>query len=79
MAWRTFEDQGVVLNLDSGKVIGLNGVAARIWELLENDTTVEEIAERISSEYSVSLAEARTDAGEFVESLRSKGLLCVAE
>lgn len=79
VAWRTFDGQGVILDLDSGKVLGLNGVAARIWELLEQPTTLDAIAEEISSEFSVSLEEANSDSGEFIESLKSKGLLCAAE
>ncbi len=79
VAWRTFEDQGVILDLDSGKVLGLNGVAARIWELLEQPTTADEIAKEISSEYSITLGEAGRDAGEFLDSLREKGLLVSAE
>ncbi len=79
VAWRTFEGQGVILDLESGKVLGLNGVAARIWELLEQPTTADEIAEEISSEYSITVEEAVRDVGEFTDSLRVKGLIVSAD
>jgi coenzyme PQQ synthesis protein D (PqqD) len=56
----------------------LNPVASRIWELLRSPTTSARIAETIASEFEVSVQAAVDDVAEFVESLRSRGLVADA-
>ena len=56
----------------------LNPVASRIWELLRSPTTRDRIAEQIAAEFEVSLDTAAGDADEFLESLRTRGLIADA-
>lgn len=78
-AWRTYDEEGVLLDIDSGKVLGLNSTAARIWELLEHETTADELALRLIDEFSVGEDEAHADVDEFISALESRGLVQVVD
>jgi len=67
---------GRVMDLDA--IYVLNPVASRIWDLLRAPTTSERIADTIASEFDVSVETATSDVVEFVESLRSRGLVADA-
>ncbi|HMF93764.1 MAG TPA: PqqD family protein [Vicinamibacterales bacterium] len=67
---------GHVMDLEA--IYVLNPVASRIWELLRSPTTSERIAAAIASEFDVSVQTATDDVLEFVESLRSRGLVADA-
>ncbi|HKB11034.1 MAG TPA: PqqD family protein [Vicinamibacterales bacterium] len=56
----------------------LNPVASRIWDLLRSPTTATRIAETIAGEFDVPAQTAADDVAEFVESLRSRGLVAEA-
>lgn len=78
-AWRMYDGEGVLLDVESGTVLGLNSTAARIWELLENAITQEQLAMRLSDEFSVREEDARADVEEFLSALQSKGLIRVMD
>jgi len=67
---------GHVMDLDA--IYVLNPVASRIWELLRSPITPERIAGTIAGEFDVPDEIAATDVAEFVESLRSRGLIADA-
>jgi hypothetical protein len=67
---------GHVMDLEA--IYVLNPVASRIWELLRSPITREQIAGSIAREFEVSLQTASDDVAEFVESLRSRGLIADA-
>ena len=41
----------VVLNLANGQYFGLNAVAARIWEMLQEECSVREVRDRLLAAY----------------------------
>ena len=47
----TFDDEVVVLNHASGTYQGLYGIGSRIWELVQEPTTVSSVCRRIEAEY----------------------------
>jgi coenzyme PQQ synthesis protein D (PqqD) len=53
----------------------LNAVAARIWDLLATPMTPDAVAAAISSEFEVSPDESARDVAEFLDSLRSRGMI----
>ncbi len=67
-------DEAVLLNVESGVYFGLNAIGARIWELLVEGTTQEEIVGRLLDEYDVEPAQLRADIGGFMQALAAKGL-----
>ena len=51
----------VMLSLDTGVYYGMNPVAARIWNLIQSETTVEAIRDQILSEYADVTSEQCTE------------------
>ena len=60
-------------NLDA--IYTLNGVGARIWQLLETAVSVGAIVGTLADEFDVSADRAATDVVEFLAVLESRGLL----
>ena len=86
LAWRSWDGEVVILSpaghdpaapelQRDGAEHDLNEVGSRIWEMCDGSHTVEEIARAIVDEFEIDEATARTDAAEFVRSLRSQRLL----
>ena len=71
-------DEAVLLNVESGVYFGLDPVGTRIWELLIEGTSEQEIVGRVLDEYDVEPARARADVEAFIGALASKGLTQVA-
>ena len=67
-------DEAVLLNVESGVYFGLNAIGARIWELLVEGPTQEEIVGRLLDEYDVEAAQLRADIEGFMQALAAKGL-----
>jgi hypothetical protein len=75
---RKLDDEMVLLNLDSGEYFGLNDTGTRVWELLAEGSTSEEIVGRLTEEFEVTVEIASnhvaTLCGEFLEAgLLAKG------
>jgi hypothetical protein len=51
----------------------LNGVGARIWELIDDHATVDEITSAIVREYEVEIPQAKADVIEFLEQMKEIG------
>src|SRR5262245_45541245 len=68
---------GGVGDLDA--IYTLNGVAARIWQLLEQPTTTGRIVEAIREEFDVTAERAGQDVSEFLATLERARLIAAAE
>ena len=53
----------------------MNGVGARLWELMDGQRNIAEMARVIAAEYEVSLITAESDAQTFCQDLAGRGLL----
>ena len=69
------DDQVVVADMRSGHYFGLDGVGARLWELIGEHLGLEAIMERLYSEYEVSMEVLRRDVGELLQELVRRGLV----
>lgn len=78
-AWRTIAGEGVVLDLDSKMLRGLNPVGTRIWELIDGQRSVDEIGQQIAQEFDVDPAQAQADTEGFIRELLTKQLVEVAQ
>ena len=71
---RQVAGQTVVLptgdELDLNMMITLNGTGAFLWELLQEETTEEEMVKALLAEYDVDEARAKTSVAAFVNQLR---------
>lgn len=62
--------------MDFNGMITLNETGAFLWQHMLENTTVSALADALMSEYEgISRAEAESDINEFIETLKSKGIL----
>jgi phosphoenolpyruvate synthase/pyruvate phosphate dikinase len=77
LAWREVDGEMVIISPEDSQVHELNETASLIWKHAGGES-LEEMAERISAEYEISLEAARADIGELVAALEQKQLVFVA-
>lgn len=65
----------VILNLDSSIYYGLDGVGARIWNLVQQPRTVSEIRDVLVNEYEVDAERAERDLHVLLQRLSDAGLI----
>lgn len=56
-------------------LVTVNALGSFIWEVLQQPVTLDELVARITEEYEVDAATARSDAEEFLAELRQIGAL----
>lgn len=69
------EDGAVLLDIEQGICFSLNPVGLKIWELLKRKCSLDQIVDALGREFPVPQDQLRSDASEFIEALRAKGLL----
>lgn len=72
---REMGDEVIVLDLRSSRYLSITGVGVRLFELLGQERSLEELADAVHDEYEVPAEVARRDTERFLEQLRSAGLL----
>ena len=60
---------------NSSDIVVLNPVSAILWNELETEKTIDELADKICSSFEISREEATADIKEFVESLVAAGVI----
>ena len=73
--YRSVDGEGVVLHLDTGRVMVVNEVGLRIVELLREPMLTSELAAAIAEEFEVTLNQAESDIGSFLEELHAEEVL----
>lgn len=68
----------VLLDIEGGMLLAANPIGARIWELLEQDRTPDEIAGQLVADYAISYARAESDLTAFLAELAARGLVIEA-
>lgn len=69
------KDEAVILNLKNSVYYGLNPVGARIWQLIQEPTSVAALREKILAEYDVEPARCGQDVVTLLEALKTQGLI----
>lgn len=65
----------VILDAASGRYFGLDGVGARVWELLERPITFGDLVRTVRDEYEVDADRCGHDMGVLIGELRDAGLV----
>jgi hypothetical protein len=65
----------VLLDTRAGLVFAANAIGARIWQLIEEGRTRNEIAQRLSREYGVPTDDVARDVDAFVSVLAARELI----
>lgn len=69
------DDEVIIMSIEADSYFGLDPVGSRIWELLEQPATMDELVSQLVQEYDVSEAECRQDAQDFVTEMVARGLI----
>lgn len=77
--FRTVADEGVLVHLDSARVIVVNEVGLRIVQLLEKTSNRKELIDCIASEFEVTQGQAAADIEHFLAELEKEQVLRGAE
>lgn len=73
-------DEIVLVHLETGKIHHTNQTGSRIWELLQDGRTIEEMVEILQGEYGTAPGAVARDVHEFIDALsREKMIAPVAE
>ncbi len=78
-AWRTIEDETIIITPTDSVMHALNDVGAYIWFLADGNCTVRDIIDSVCEEYEVDRETAEADTLEFVQALTGKGMLRFVE
>jgi hypothetical protein len=65
----------VALHVEKGQCYGMNAVASRVWALLSEPTSPEQICATLSQEFDVDPGTCRTDVEALLADFRSEGLI----
>lgn len=65
----------VMMSVETGKYYCLNPVASRIWELLEEPTTLPVLVDQLLEEYEVERVVCVTEVEEVLDKLAAEGLV----
>jgi PqqD family protein of HPr-rel-A system len=68
-------DELVMMDIRKGKYFSLNPVATRIWDLLDQPLTMEELCTRLTDEYDVEPGQCREEVREYLEEMSKLGLV----
>lgn len=74
---RRLENEIVLLDPEAGTYFGLNEVGARVWELIQTPTRLEEVHRRLLAEYEVDAEQLWGDLRNLVRELLERDLAVV--
>lgn len=74
---RQVGDETVILDLQGGSYFGLNPVGARIWQLLVEQKSLQQVCDFVASEFEVSPETIEHDVVELVGRLAEQKLLSI--
>jgi Coenzyme PQQ synthesis protein D (PqqD) len=72
--YRIFDGEAVVIRQRSAEVMGLNPVAARLFDLLDARTPVGELLDRVEDEFEVERSTLEADSLRFLSELLETGV-----
>lgn len=75
VAWRVFDNQGVVLDTTASRIFGINQSGARLWELLQKPITYDDLVSTFALEFDRTPEEIQADVAEFIDDLHKRGLV----
>jgi hypothetical protein len=70
-------EESAILNVRSTVYYGLNPVGARIWSLLQQPKSVQEVRDALVDEYEVEIENCERDLLDLLEKMRAEGLIQV--
>ncbi len=78
-AFHRFGADTVVLDPTGTRLRGLNGTGARVWEMLDGQRTLRQIAEMLAAEFQAPVNQVENEITAFVSLLAQKQLITVKD
>lgn len=75
MVFSEMDGEIVMMSIENSEYYGLDPVASRIWELLEQPATIEQLVEKLLEEYEVDYDTCLKDVIVFSDELLEKKIL----
>jgi hypothetical protein len=75
--FRLVGEEGVLLNLNTTRYLGLNAVGTRMWTALAGATSIQAAYDVLLREYEVAPERLRADLEEFIDQLSGEELIRV--
>lgn len=72
-------DEMVMMDINQGKYFSLNPVATRIWDLLEEPLSVDDLCLLLIDEYEVEPGQCQREVNEHLEEMERLGLVLPSE
>jgi len=69
------QDGAVLLDIEQGLCFSLNPVGTRIWEMIKDGRSVDEIADTLEEEFRLPRTQMLTDVSDFVTQLKNMRLV----
>lgn len=79
VAWQVVDGEAIVVDLQSGKTIGLNAAGTFLWSRLDGSSDAEALAAAMAAEFDVLPDEAEADTTAFLMEMTRRGLIVDAE
>ena len=73
------DGEAAILNIKDGVYYGLDPIGAKIWNLIQNPRTLNEVVEKIWEGYDVEKDQCKDDIFELIEELLNNGLVKINE
>lgn len=74
--FRTVGNEGVVVRLDAGEVVAVNGIGAAVLDLMRDGTkSLSEIAAAVAKAFDVDVKTATVDTDAFADELEAAGVV----
>lgn len=73
------EGEAAILNLKNSVYYGLDPVGARVWQLIQEPTTLAQIRDILRAEYDVEASQLERDIRDLVEQMAEQGLVEITQ
>lgn len=75
VAFRAVEDEMLLVSAGQGRVLSVNPLGARVWELSDGSRSAADIVQNVQTDFDVEPAMAERDVEAFLTDLANRGFL----
>lgn len=75
VASRIIDGEAVIIMLERQESVVLNNVGSRIWEIMDGQKDLNELASILTSEFDTTYQQALKDLVEFIEDIATRGMV----
>lgn len=65
----------VMLSIENGKYYNLGHIGGRVWELIESPTSIQDVVDRLVTEYVIEPEDCKRQVRQFLGQLQAEGLV----